>query len=228
MSELLAASVDGAMLAPIQILTQLLIAMALGWVVALVYKRTRGGADFTATFPPTLVLLAILIAMVTPVIGGNLARAFGLVGALSIVRFRTVVRDTQDTAFVIFAVVVGMAVGAGNAIVAMIGIVVVSVAAFLMMRKPETGSTATDAPFRLDLRVATGQDLNGALAEEIDRFVSDRRLISVGTAKQGMSLGVSYSVRFRKGKSPEDLVRSLNRVEGVQNVELALREIAAF
>ena len=55
--------------------------MGLGWVVALVYKRTRGGADFTSTFPPTLVLLAILIAMVTPVIGGNLARAFGLVGA---------------------------------------------------------------------------------------------------------------------------------------------------
>ena len=50
-------------------------------------------------------LLSILIAMVTQVIGDNIARAFSLVGALSIVRFRTVVRDTQDTAYVIFAVV---------------------------------------------------------------------------------------------------------------------------
>ena len=50
-------------------------------------------------------LLTILIAMVTMVIGNNMARAFGLVGALSIVRFRTVVEDTRDTAFVIFAVV---------------------------------------------------------------------------------------------------------------------------
>ena len=59
-------------------------------------------------------LLSILIAMVTQVIGDNVARAFSLVGALSIVRFRTVVRDTVDTAFVIFAVAVGMAVGAGH------------------------------------------------------------------------------------------------------------------
>ena len=66
------------------------------------------------SFVVTLVLLTILIAMVTQVIGDNVARAFSLVGALSIVRFRTVVRDTQDTAYVIFAVAVGMAVGANN------------------------------------------------------------------------------------------------------------------
>ncbi len=57
-------------------------------------------------------LLAVLIAMVTQVIGDNVALAFSLVGALAIVRFRTVVRDTQDTAFVMLSVVVGMAVGA--------------------------------------------------------------------------------------------------------------------
>ena len=66
------------------------------------------------SFVATLVLLTILIAMVTQVIGDNIARAFSLVGALSIVRFRTVVRDTQDTAYVIFAVAVGMAVGANH------------------------------------------------------------------------------------------------------------------
>ena len=67
--------------------------------------------DEAESFTVTLVLLTILIAMVTQVIGDNVARAFSLVGALSIVRFRTVVRDTQDTAYVIFAVAVGMAVG---------------------------------------------------------------------------------------------------------------------
>src|SRR3712207_7596331 len=60
-------------------------------------------------------------AMVTQVIGDNIARAFSLVGALSIVRFRTVVRDTQDTAYVIFAVAVGMAVGAGHPMLAASG-----------------------------------------------------------------------------------------------------------
>ena len=77
-------------------------------------------------------LLAVLIAMVTQVIGDSVARAFSLVGALSIVRFRTVVRDTQDTAFVIFAVVVGMAVGARDPWVALIGLAIVGAAAFVM------------------------------------------------------------------------------------------------
>ena len=88
--------------------------------------------DAGPTFPVTLVLLSVLIAAFTQVIGDNIARAFSLVGALSIVRFRTVVRDTQDTAFVIFAVVVGMAVGARDLAVSGIGFAVVGVAAFLM------------------------------------------------------------------------------------------------
>ena len=90
--------------------------MLLGAVVAFVYRRTRVPAHTTPSFTVTLVLLTILIAMVTQVIGDNVARAFSLVGALSIVRFRTVVRDTQDTAYVIFAVAVGMAVGAGASV----------------------------------------------------------------------------------------------------------------
>ena len=68
------------------------------------------------------ILLTVLIAMVTLVIGNSVARAFGLVGALSIVRFRTVVDDTRDTAFVIFAVIVGMAIRAGVWLVPLTGI----------------------------------------------------------------------------------------------------------
>ena len=107
------------------VVIRLLIALVLGVVVSAIYRYTRKSAILSPSFPSTLVLLSILIAMVTQVIGDNVARAFSLVGALSIVRFRTVVRDTQDTAYVIFAVVVGMAVGAKNPWVAVIGLAVV-------------------------------------------------------------------------------------------------------
>ena len=62
----------------------------------------------------TLVLLTVLIGMISSVIGDNIARAFSLVGALAIVRFRTIVEDTRDTAFVIYSVVMGMAAGLGS------------------------------------------------------------------------------------------------------------------
>ena len=97
------------------------------------------------------------MAMVTQVIGDNVARAFSLVGALSIVRFRTVVRDTQDTAYVIAAVAVGMAVGAGHFWVAAAGIAIVAVAAF-GTRNDQPPETAADMPFTLNVRLALGLD----------------------------------------------------------------------
>ena len=80
-------------------------------------------------------LLAILIALVTQVIGNSVARAFSLVGALSLVRFRTEVQDTRDTAFVIFAVVIGMATGGGHLQAAMAGLLVGSIAAVVTRPK---------------------------------------------------------------------------------------------
>src|SRR6266545_6968493 len=117
------------------IAVRLVLAMGLGLAIAGVYRRARPMNDEAESFTVTLVLLTILIAMVTQVIGDNVARAFSLVGALSIVRFRTVVRDTQDTAYVIFAVVVGMAIGAKDLWVGIIGIAVVGFAAYLMMAR---------------------------------------------------------------------------------------------
>src|SRR5947209_2550324 len=92
----------------------------LGVAVAVIYLLTqRKGRREAVPFVATLVLLTILIAMVTRVIGDNTARAFSLAGALAIIRFRTVVDDTRDTAFVIAGVVTGMAVGAGMVDVAL-------------------------------------------------------------------------------------------------------------
>src|SRR6187399_2954985 len=85
---------------------RLVLAFLLGCVVAGIYRSTHRDEPITPSFPRTLVLLSILIAMVTQVIGDSIARAFSLAGALSVVRFRTVVRDTKDTAFVIAAVAV--------------------------------------------------------------------------------------------------------------------------
>ncbi len=204
---------------------RLVAALLLGLVVAWVYRRTRPDADVAPSFPGTLVLLAVLIAMVTQVIGDNIARAFSLVGALSIVRFRTVVRDTQDTAFVIFAVVVGMAVGAADLIVASIGIVVVGAAAFLMRsRGGDAGLPDQAAPFLLHLRVGLGHDVEAVVGGTLATHVAGRRLQSIGTAKQGLSIDVTYGIALRRSDAAEALVKDLNRLEGVQSVELVRQE----
>ena len=215
----------GPAVVPQVVLLRLVGALILGGLVAGVYKFTQPADEITPSFPTTLVLLSILIAMVTQVVGDNVARAFSLVGALSIVRFRTVVRDTEDTAYVIFAVVVGMAIGAGAPWVAVIGLTIVALAAVLMMPRDARAAAASAHAYVLQIRAALGHDLQTLAGPALDAHLSDRRLVSIGTAKQGLSLEVVYDVHFRAGKSPDSLVRDLNRIEGMQSVEVRAREL---
>jgi len=205
-------------IAPQTVALRLVAALVLGAVVAWIYKHSRDTSDSSPTFPGTLVLLAVLIAMVTQVIGDNVARAFSLVGALSIVRFRTVVRDTQDTAYVIFAVVIGMGVGAGAPWVAVIGLVVVGVASWAM--RPAALALHVNARFTLTLRVGLGLDLETVLGAALDSQLLSRQLQSIGTTRQGTSIDVIYEAVLKPACSPDELVKALYRIDGVHAVEL--------
>jgi len=219
MPDVLSVVLPGAPGAPVTVMTRLIGALLLGATVAFIYRRTRPASEVVPSFTVTLVLLAVLIAMVTQVIGDNVARAFSLVGALSIVRFRTVVRDTVDTAFVIFAVAVGMAVGASHPAVALSGIAIVGTAAWIMTR----GQTAINdqPPYRLEVRVGLGHDADSILALPLKEHARTRQLTSIATAKQGMAIEVVYRIELQSDASAVDLVKALNRIEGVQNVALA-------
>jgi len=195
-------------------------AVILGLGVTWLYRVTRPKAHVTKSFAVTLVLLSILIAMVTQIIGQNVALAFSLVGALSIVRFRTVVRDTEDTAFVIFSVVLGMAVGTQNLSVALIGYIIVGGTVFLM--KPRRVSrTLDEAQYLVTIRVGLGHDVESLVGAVLDAHMKRRHLMSMGTVKQGLSVEVAYSGSISDDRQPESLVKALNRLEGVQGVDLA-------
>jgi hypothetical protein len=221
MPEFLISSLSpGPALSWVHVGVRLLAALVLGRVVTLIYNRTRTANERTPSFPVTLVLLSVLIAMVTQVIGDNVARAFSLVGALSIVRFRTVVRDTEDTAFVIFAVVVGMAAGGNNLPVALTGIVVAAIAAFWMRDRAPV--SVSSAPYVLRVRAGLGRNLDALIGPVLEMHTTDRKLTSIGTAKQGLSLEASYHVRLRAAASASELVKEINRIDGVQSVELVM------
>lgn len=203
------------------LLIRLLLAGVLGGVVAGIYTRThRRDETLASGFLATLVLLFILIAMVTQVIGDSVARAFSLVGALSIVRFRTVVEDTRDTAFVICAVVVGMAVGAGHPEVALMGLPVVGVAA-AALRPRALHTAAGHTPYwSVSMRTGLGASLEAQLADLLARYCLEYRLQAILTGRQGAARELLYRVRLRPQTRPMDLFDALNLQEGVQHVEL--------
>ena len=200
-------------------------AACLGVAVAVVYyltqRKTRSEA---APMVATLVLLCILIAMVTQVIGDNVARAFSLAGALAIIRFRTVVDDTRDTAFVIAAVVTGMAVGANQVGVAMAGLPVIAIAAWGLSVWGRPATAAMVASQKRDVgslivRIGTGVVPEKVFAEHFSKYLDSQDLLSVATARQGAALDLTYTACLKPGSTAVALVAELNRVDGVQGVE---------
>lgn len=200
---------------------RLVTAFLLGLVVAGIYRGTAAPARRTRSFVATLVLLCILIALVTQVVGSDTARAFTLVGALSIVRFRTVVQDTRDTAFVIFAVIVGMAVGGDHVVMTLIGIAVCGFAAWLLRnrRQPTPHHSAASEHWVLYLRVAE-EAAGDSLRDAIRHWFPRCELAATGTAKKGAGLQLRYEVFPRSDVSILECVNALRSLPGVQSVKL--------
>ncbi|MFM8579880.1 MAG: DUF4956 domain-containing protein, partial [Planctomycetaceae bacterium] len=175
------------------LLSRLGAAVLLGLGVAGFYKGSHGrDRGATAGLATTLVLMSVQIALVSIVIGSSVARAFSLVGALSIVRFRTVVDDTRDTAFVIFAVVEGMAAGAGLFVVGALGLPMVGLLALGMDRILDRRGTlvAGPGPGRLLVRMQTADVTLPRLEPELTRWFSEAEVRESSSFKQGTGLEV--------------------------------------
>jgi hypothetical protein len=201
-------------------LVRLTLAGVLGLLVAVIFRLSHGRRhDRAVMLASTLVLLSLLIAMVSMVIGGSVALAFSLVGALSIVRFRTVVEDTRDTAFVIFAVVVGMAAGAGHARLALIGTPAVGLVALLLSlcRSSPIGATGL-----LTVRVGLRRDAGDRLLPVLQSMQLHPQLLTVATTKQGSALELIYRVRVASAPGVPQTIAELHQLEGIQAVELTL------
>lgn len=196
-------------------------ALLMGCVVAGTYHYTRNAAlPRTRSILATLVLLTVLIAMISSVIGDNVARAFALVGALSIVRFRTVVQDTRDTAFVIYAVGAGMAVGTGHIMVAVVCAPFVAISAHLFRHRTPVQAAQ---PYLLKVRVdldADVQAIEQILAEKTDSF----QAIAFSTARQGVALDLSYRLSIAGPRPVRDLLNHLVSRPEILSVEIELLE----
>ena len=199
--------------------TRLVVAFLLGCVVAAIHHVASGrrGAAADRPFQATLILLCLLIALVTVVIGNSVARAFSLVGALAIVRFRTVVEDTRDTAFVIFAVAAGMSAGVDYPEAPLVCAPFVLLTAWLLAPKAAGRGPAEG---RLIVRLGAGRIPDEKLHALIQEHLGAHRLIGLSTARGGAAVDASYAVRLPPADKVFALLTELGRVDGVQNVEL--------
>lgn len=200
-----------------EVVINLLVSLAIGLALALVYRTTHKGLSYSQSFSQTIVFVALIVAIVMMVIGGSLARAFALVGALSIIRFRTVLKDTKDMAYIFAALALGMAAGTSNYFLAGVGTVAVALLAY--------GLSASNfgAVYKSEfiLRFRFSQDGQSAeYLEAINEMCKRSNLLHMEPSGDNRTLSLTYDVNLRDEVSAKLLTQKINGLEGVSEVVL--------
>ena len=121
-----------------------IVALLCGLLISLFYRLTYRGPGMSYSFINSLIVLSLITSVVIMVIGNNLARAFGLVGAMSIIRFRTAIKETQDIIFIFFALAIGMASGVGLHALALASTVFIGLILFILTKTNAAGPAKKD------------------------------------------------------------------------------------
>ena len=205
-----------------QVFEALLVAFVLSLVVATVYRISVGDRIVSPAMLGSLVLLAMVGAMVMMVIGNNLARAFSLVGALAIVRFRTRLRSPWDISFVFFSLAVGIAAGVFAWHVAIMGTLMISLVVLTLYILPLSGIRRKIHTLRCD--VAAYENLEGQLDAILDQHLRQRWLVEARSLRFGETLSYRYRIILKKSNQIQPLVLTLSDLEGVQRVVLGYED----
>ena len=196
---------------------KLVLAFVLGVVIAAVYHWTHSGLA-GKSFTDTLIILCMLIAVVMVVIGDSIALAFSLVGALSIIRFRTVVQDPRDIAFVFFSLAIGMAVGASAPAVAIIGTFFISVIILALRRWHLLYSNGSG--FTVTFKTTATQDDKEIYRPVFRKYLVSDRLIDQ-EAKRSDTVELTFYVKLKSTKQWLSFFQELSALEGITGVKMA-------
>ena len=202
---------------PADILMNMALAFAVGLMVSFTYKMTHKGLSYSQTFMLTLVLMTPIVAMVMMVIGNSLARAFALVGALSIIRFRTVVKDTKDTTFVFLSLAVGMAAGTSSYFLAISGAIFISAVAFIL-HSANYGSFYK-SEFILRFR-AENEDGEPTYSAVINEHAKSSNILHIEPSGDGKTTMLTLDIVLKKDVEPSAFSSAVSAVDSVSEVML--------
>lgn len=207
---------------PEQVLLNVLLAFVLGFLIAVLYRITAHHKATNPTFMLTLVILSMVVALVMMVIGNSIARAFSLVGALSIIRFRTAVKDTRDIAYVFFGLAAGMAAGIGNYRIALYGVGLI-IFLLVILDFIRFGS-APKGVYLLRFQLIPTDTDDEAYKQIFSRLLVSHRQLAVRTVRMGQYVEHSFLVRLKRGVTERALISQLSAIEGMERVVLLAEE----
>jgi len=205
------------------ILFSLILAIAIALIISQIYKYTHSGLNYELAFMTTLVALAPIIAVVMLFIRGDLVLSLGLIGSISIIRFRTPIKDTRDMVYIFWVIAVGLGCGTYNWNVVIISTIVISLVMFLLYFLRYGRSDATDY-----VLVVTGtdklrtQEISAVLAD----FAKEVRIRSQETEEDHWEIVFEIQLKDLTETLVGDLHDQLKSIQGVRRVSLLAPQIA--
>ena len=203
-------------LTPWKIVLGLVMGCIVGLIIAFVYKRCYRGVLYSPTFAMTLMMLTLITTPVVMCIKSNISLSMGMVGALSIVRFRTAVKDPMDTAYMFWSLTMGILLGAElyvHALAVVLGIsVILMLMTFIRFRNPNSYL----------LVVHYDDYAEQEITQLLRRTVRQRKLRSKTVTRSGAEMTVEVRL-----DSKQDLVSAVLNIEGVHDATLVACQVEA-
>jgi uncharacterized membrane protein YhiD involved in acid resistance len=204
----------GATLTIGNIILSLLITFITALFIYYIYKKTYSGVLYSKNFNITIILVSLVVSMIMMGINNNLALSLGMVGALSIIRFRTAIKDPKDVAFVFWAISVGIVNGVAYYTLSLIGSLFIGAIMFLLPKK-----LVISSPYML---VIKGDDSNEQEARRIvAKYAAKSRMKHRASGQAGEEM--IFEVRMKE-KYQRLLIKELRELKGVKNVMIFSHE----
>ena len=197
-------------------------ALVLGLAISLVYMLTHKAEGYSGSFIITMIMLPTIISVVILLIGSNVARAFSLAGAFSLIRYRSAPGDPKDIAYVFFTMAVGLACGMGFIPYA---VVFTSILCLIMVILHYT-KFAKPKSTHMQLTVTVPENLNyqGLFDDVLDRYTDSWKLKRVKTSDFGTLFDVVYNIHFKSNTDQKKFIDELRCRNGNLTISLTLKE----
>ena len=193
----------------------------MGMLIAKVYRWTHGGFSYSRSFLQTLVLGSIVATIMIVAIGNNMARGLGILGALSLIRFRTPLRDPRDIIFVFASLATGISCGAQVFSIAIMGPVFFCVVAVFLTFSPFTSRRTFEGLLRFI--VMEGADVEQTIQHIMASHTIHVELVALREALQADAKEYSYQVRLLQPSGKAELVSALEEVDGIEDVSMIMQ-----
>lgn len=192
------------------VLTLILVALLLGLFIFFVYTKTFRGVMYSSSFGVTLIVMSLITSLIIYSVAINFLLSLGMVGALSIVRFRTVVKEPLDLSYLFWAIATGILVGAGFLTVAVIGSVTIGIILFVFVQ-----GSPKDMPYIVVISCAkesAENDVNSLLKDKTKKHVIKAKTVTKDQVE------LTYEVRIKE--SSAEFINELLTIDGVSNATL--------